>query len=54
MRRLFKRYRSWWYKRGHRPKKGTLLYSPSLDMRHAFRDAFEDNPFYPPDCRDSG
>lgn len=29
----------WWYKRGHRPKPGTLLYSPSLALLHGYWSA---------------
>jgi hypothetical protein len=39
MRNLLLTYRHWWYRRGHRPKPGTTLYSPSLDLAYRFRDA---------------
>lgn len=34
LRRLLGRFRETWYARGHRPKPGTILFSPSLDMKH--------------------
>lgn len=33
------RLKRWWYGRGHRPKPGTWLYSPSLDLVYRWRDA---------------
>lgn len=29
------RIKGWWYRRGHRPKPGSLLYSPTLAMFYA-------------------
>lgn len=52
-RRLFLRYRSWWYRRGHRPEKGTLLYSPSLDVLYAFRDDAHTQAWLAKNCRDT-
>lgn len=56
----------WLYRRGYRPKPGTLMYSPSLEMCYrgrefgrAMREAMEnaaaayEHPDYPSDCRDS-
>lgn len=39
MRRWFLRYRAWWYKRGHRPKPGSPLFSPSLNLLCQMKDA---------------
>ena len=29
----------WWYRRGHRPKNGSWLYSPSLALQYAAMEA---------------
>lgn len=39
IRRLLRALRIEVYRRGYRPQRGSLLYSPSLDMQYAWRDA---------------
>lgn len=39
MSRLVHKVRRWFYERGHRPKYGTILYSPSLNWIYIFQDA---------------